>query len=78
MFRRPLLTAVLALACALPCAGIVRAAAAPEARLPRNPWPRTQAVRLKLDADKRSYSGLIRAELNVTAPVDSSPNESDW
>ncbi|MFN8586747.1 MAG: M1 family aminopeptidase [Candidatus Eisenbacteria bacterium] len=47
------------------------AANAPEARLPRNPLPLSQAVRLKLDPDKRSYSGTIRTELRVSAAVDS-------
>ncbi|MBI5170223.1 MAG: ERAP1-like C-terminal domain-containing protein [Candidatus Eisenbacteria bacterium] len=73
MIRRSPLDTFLAIAClcAFACTGSARAASAPEARLPRNPWPRTQSVRLKVDADKRSYSGLVRAELNVTAPVDS-------
>lgn len=46
-------------------------AADPSPRLPVNPAPVREAVRLKLDPDKRSYSGRVRVDLAVTAVVDS-------
>jgi alanyl aminopeptidase len=48
-----------------------KASPAPAARLPRNPAPSSQSVRLKLDPDKRSYTGSVRVPLRVSAAVDS-------
>src|SRR5262245_59909875 len=41
-----------------------------DVRLGRDVLPRFQSVRLKLDPDKRSYSGSVRVELDVTRATD--------
>ncbi len=70
MIRRTPFAVLLALAlCG--AASFAGAASSPETRLPRNPMPQSQAVRLRIDPDKRSYSGSIRTELKVTGAVDS-------
>ena len=43
---------------------------APEVRLGRDVVPTFQSVRLRLDPDKRSYSGSIHVELKVVSPTD--------
>lgn len=59
---------VLALSLAAPPLALALAdapAAAPEVRLPADPQPRFQHVTLRLDPDKRSYSGRVEVELEV-------------
>jgi alanyl aminopeptidase len=75
MSTRPRRSALrsLPLAAALAFTSSLPAAAAPEApdvRLGRDVVPRFQSVRLKLDADKRSYSGGVRVELDVLRATD--------
>ncbi len=46
------------------------AAEAPDVRLSRDVVPRFQTVRLRLDPDKRSYSGSVHVELQVAKATD--------
>jgi len=63
--------ALLLAACLAPLAiAPARAAEAPDVRLGRDVAPRFQAVHLKLDPDKRSYSGRVRVELQVARATD--------
>jgi alanyl aminopeptidase len=59
-------TACLALAWAVPA----RAAEAPDVRLGRNINPTFQLVKLKLDPDKRSFTGTVHVELKVANATD--------
>ncbi len=52
-------------------ASSARAAESADARLPREVVPRFQSVRLKLDPDKRSYTGSVHVELQVSRATDS-------
>lgn len=65
MFRRAALRAALAALAPLALATASPAAEAPDVRLGRDVVPTFQSIRLRLDADKRNYSGSIRTELNV-------------
>src|SRR5438046_7115509 len=51
-------------------AGTTRAEEAADARLGRDVVPTFQLVRLKLDPDKRSYSGSVHVELRVARATD--------
>jgi cytosol alanyl aminopeptidase len=64
MFRVPLRAALAAFALVL-SATAPRAEEAPDVRLGRDVVPTFQSIRLKLDADKRSYSGTTRTDLRV-------------
>ena len=64
------LPALLALVLLVPPA-VALSAEAPDVRLPRDAAPVSQSIRLKLDPDKRSYSGAIRADLRVATATDS-------
>ncbi len=67
--RRALCCASLLLA-GLGAAPATRAAEALDVRLGRDVVPTFQQVRLKLDPDKRSYSGRVHVELDVLVPTD--------
>ncbi len=65
MLRRAV-RAILVVLALLPLAGRSRAAEeTPDVRLGRDVEPTFQAIRLHLDADKRSYTGATRTELRV-------------
>ena len=57
--------ALLALLLLTSLAGVARAEQAPDVRLGRDVVPTFQRVVLKLDPDKRSYSGSVHVELKV-------------
>ncbi|MEY4373865.1 MAG: hypothetical protein RL760_31, partial [Candidatus Eisenbacteria bacterium] len=67
-FRRVLLALSLVLASLV--AGSARAAEALDVRLGDAIVPTFQQVRLKLDPDKRSYSGRVQVELRVARATD--------
>jgi alanyl aminopeptidase len=62
--------AILIAACLLGLTSPARAEEAPDVRLGRDVAPRFQAVHLRLDPDKRSYSGRVRVELQVARATD--------
>jgi hypothetical protein len=66
---RVLFRAALAALASFALAGASRAVEAPDVRLGRDVVPVFQAVRLRLDADKRNYSGSTRTELRVAVPT---------
>jgi len=67
----PLSVALAALALLTLCVATSRAdESTPDVRLGRDIAPRSQSVQLKLDPDKRSYSGRVRVELDVTRATD--------
>ena len=73
--RRPVRAVVLIAAClTLAPLSITRgqesSSEAPDVRLGRDVVPTFQRVRLKLDPDKRSYSGLVHVELKVANATD--------
>jgi alanyl aminopeptidase len=70
--RFPLRTflATLAAGLALALPPVARAEETPDVRLGRDVVPTFQRVRLHLDPDKRSYSGLVHVELKVANATD--------
>lgn len=68
MFRAALRAALFSVAALVPAATALAAETA-DVRLGRDVVPTFQAVRLKLDADERRYTGSIRAELKVARPT---------
>src|SRR5262245_11346069 len=64
------LRALAALAACLVLAPLAHAEEAPDIRLGRDVSPTFQRIRLKLDPDKRSYSGLVHVELKVANATD--------
>ena len=67
-FLLPLSALFAALLCATP--GRLHAEEAADVRLGRDVVPTFQQVRLRLDPDKRSYSGSVHVELKVTKATD--------
>ena len=65
-----LLAACLALAPLPPARAQEAAKDAPDVRLGRDVVPTFQRLRLRLDPDKRSYSGLVHVELKVANATD--------
>src|SRR5262247_881589 len=62
--------ALAALAACLVLAPLAHAEEAPDIRLGRDVSPTFQRIRLKLDPDKRSYSGSVHVELKVANATD--------
>ena len=67
--RRAIAGALL-LAVGVFAAPLTHAAEAMDVRLGRDVVPTFQSVRLKLDPDKRSYSGSVHVDLDVLNPTD--------